>query len=126
MTSDSAREKSVLIVLDDPPAAALVHRVIDDAGFRPFIVSDATDARELLANGLDPCIVLFALEGSEDARDFITRHGADPRTRSIPVIFFTAHTGSERSPEGPIVAALIAFLQTYCGEASRERSTLVH
>ena len=126
MTSSSAPEKAVLIVLDDPLIAALVHRVIDDAGFRPFITSGATDARNLLSKGLEPCVVLFALDGSEDGRDFIARHTSDPRTRAIPVIFFTAGTAEVRLSSAPIVAALVAFVQTYCDETSRESGSLVH
>jgi PleD family two-component response regulator len=126
MTSALDRGKPVLIVLADPPLAAPVRRVIGDAGFRPCVATDANEACELLGQGLDPCVVLFALDGSDQGREFLARHTADARTAEIPVIFFTPLAAQNAAPIAAVVAALVAFVQTHCDESSRDGASIVH
>lgn len=112
-------DSRVLVVLDDAPFGATVHRVIESAGFRPFLVASARDAHALIERGLDPCVVLFALTSSEEGRRFIARHGADPRWSAIPVIFYAARP-RDAGARAPIAAALVAFVQSYCTPSSVE------
>lgn len=112
----------VLVVLDDAVFGATVHRVIESAGFRPFLVASARAAHDLIERGLSPCVVLFALTSSEEGRRFVTRHGADPRRSSIPVIFYAARPRSQDAC-APIATALLAFVQSYCTPASVENGS---
>lgn len=103
----------MLIVLDDSSLGTTMHRVIDDAGFRPVVVATAAAARERIEGGLDPCVVLFALHSPDEGRRFIAQHSADARSSMIPVIFFTARPEARDAPS-PIASALVAFVQRYC------------
>ena len=126
MATTSKNRNRVLIVLSDAALATAVHRVIDRAGFQPVVVADPADARDLLENGLEPCVLLFALTSAAAGREFIRAHVADLSTAAIPVIFFTpppaCDDGTGRSP---IVAAMVAFVQAYCDRAhsSRQRGS---
>lgn len=117
----------VLVVLDDAPFAATVYRVIESAGFRPFLVASASEAHALIERGLDPCVVLFGLTSSEEGRRFVVRHGSDPSSAAIPVIFHTVRPPRSADGRAPIVSALVAFVQSYCGKARVESgSSAVH
>jgi CheY-like chemotaxis protein len=123
--ADAPRQR-VLVVLDDDAFAARIYRVIEQAGFRPFLARNAREAHELLEKQLDPCVVLFSLTSASEGRDFLARHGASPRAAETPVIFFPAgaHTADAAAP---IVSALVAFVQTYCEAAAAESgSSAVH
>lgn len=110
----------VLVVLDDAPFAATVYRVIESEGFRPFLATSAREAHALIDRGLAPCVVLFGLTSSEEGRRFVTRHGADPRSAAIPVILCAAHPPRAADPRSPIIAALVAFVQSYCTSSRTE------
>lgn len=107
------------MVLDDAAFGATVYRVIQTAGFRPFLVRNAGEAHALIERGLAPCVVLFALTSAEAGREFVARHGADPRSAVIPVIFFAARPRTDDA-RSPIVSALVAFVQSYCAPSSVE------
>lgn len=117
-----APPKPVLVVLEDDAFAALVYGAIDQAGFRPFLARDALEAHALLDRQLEPCAILFSLTSAEDGRAFLARHGASDRATEIPVIFFPVST-SAADAAAPIVAALIAFVRTYCESSSAENGS---
>lgn len=107
----------VLVVVEDASFGAMVHRVIESAGLRPFLVESAREAHELIERGLEPCVVLFGLTSSDEGRRFARRHGADPRSCRIPVIFYAARPRNEGA-RAPIASALVAFVQSYCARSS--------
>lgn len=114
------------MVLDDAAFGVHVHRAVESAGFRADVVADGREARERIRQGLDPCVILFALGSADEGRDFVARLAAEPRTAAIPVIFFTAHPPLSAS-RAPIVSALAAFVQSYCASPSaRSDSAAVH
>lgn len=104
----------VLVVLDDAPFAATVFRVIESAGFRPYLVASAGEAHALIERGLAPCVVLFGLTSSEEGRRFVARHASDSRSAAIPVILYTVRPPRSPDARSPIVSALVAFVQSYC------------
>jgi len=107
----------VLAVVGDASVADVIRQSISDAGYRPTIVENASAARALLDARHQPCVVLFALQADEDARDFIRQHNADQRTARIPVIFFSIGVAGTHAPS-PIVSALVAFVERYCDASS--------
>lgn len=116
----------MLVVLGDAAFGAHVRDAVESAGFRAFVVADGRDARVLIRQGLDPCVILFALGSADEGRDFVARLAADAPTAAIPVIFFTAHPPGAES-RAPIVSALAAFVQSYCASSSaRNGSFAVH
>ncbi len=113
----------VLVVLDDAPFAGAVYRVIESAGFRPFLAASASEAHTLIERGLDPCVVLFGLTSSEEGRRFVARHGSDPRSAAIPVILCTVRPPRSADGRSPIVSALVAFVQSYCTSSRAENGS---
>jgi ActR/RegA family two-component response regulator len=116
----NAPRKRVLVVLDDDAWAARLHRVIERAGFRPFLARNAAEAHELLERQLDPCVLLFSLTSSDEGRQFLGLHGASSSSGKIPVIFFPGGARMAGDADAPIVSALLAFVQTYCASAQDE------
>jgi PleD family two-component response regulator len=116
-----APPKRVLVVLDDDAFAARVHEVIEQAGYRPFLARNASEAHALLDKQLDPCVILFSLTSSNDGREFLARHGARAGSAEIPVIFFPGAHANRAA--GPIVSALVAFVQTHCEVASAKNGS---
>jgi DNA-binding response OmpR family regulator len=106
----SAAGRVVLLVAQDVAVAEMLRLAVAKAGYGTTVVASAPAARTLLDAGLDPCVVLFAMGGDEDGREFIRLHNADANTARIPVIFFTAGAATAL----PIVSALVAFVERYC------------
>jgi hypothetical protein len=78
-TSPELRDR-VLIVLADDELAPTIQRALEQAAYRPRIVSTPEEARALLESGLGPCVVLFAMPTLDDGREFIRKHDADTTT----------------------------------------------
>jgi signal transduction histidine kinase/CheY-like chemotaxis protein len=76
----------VLVVEDDPPAAELLARQLDAAGFRTEIVSDGSEVVDR-ARALQPAVItLDILLPDVDGWEVLTRLKNDPATSAIPVV----------------------------------------
>src|SRR6185437_11842615 len=76
----------VLVVEDDPPAAELLARQLDRAGFRSQIVSTGSEVLAK-AHALQPAaITLDILLPDLDGWEVLTRLKNDPATSAIPVV----------------------------------------
>jgi len=76
----------VLVVEDDPPAAELLARQLDGAGFRTEIVSDGSEV-VARARALQPAVItLDILLPDVDGWEVLTQLKNDPATSAIPVV----------------------------------------
>ncbi|MEJ7763232.1 MAG: response regulator, partial [Thermomicrobiales bacterium] len=85
------RAPTVLLIDDDRPAAALVRRVVEDAGRRLVHVTDGA-AVQRTAEALQPELVLLdtVLEGDVDGWQVLERLRGAETTRDLPVVITTA------------------------------------
>lgn len=113
LVASITRQRGVLVVAQDVNLAQVLDEAVSQAGYRPTLVDCAADARRLLEAGLKPCVVLVAMSAEDEGREFLRRHNEDPRTATIPVIFFSSAGTGNHAPS-PIVSALVAFVERYC------------
>ena len=78
----------VLIVEDDPDVAALIRRMLAEAGFNSDIAYDARQARQLLAKrkGFYRLMTLDILLPDEDGISLLADLRKDPDTKDLPVV----------------------------------------
>ena len=78
----------VLIVEDDPDVAALIRRMLAEAGFNSDIAYDASQARQLLAKRKNyyRLMTLDILLPDEDGISLLASLRKDPATKDLPVV----------------------------------------
>ena len=78
----------VLIVEDDPDVAALLQRMLAEAGFNSDVAYTAAEARKLLRERADfyKAMTLDIILPDEDGIDLLTSIRQDEQTRDLPVI----------------------------------------
>jgi signal transduction histidine kinase/CheY-like chemotaxis protein len=76
----------VLVVEDDPPAAELLIRQIESAGFRTEVARTGSDAVVMARDHRPAAITLDILLPDLDGWEVLTRLKRDPSTSSIPVV----------------------------------------
>jgi CheY-like chemotaxis protein len=99
--------RKILVVEDDPDIQKLIRMSLKFQGVAEvFVASDGQECLEVV-QGVRPDLILMdvtmpRLDGYETCR----RLKADPRTRSIPVIFLTAKTQKAEEEIGTQAGAL--------------------
>lgn len=89
-TRPGAQQKRVVIVEDDPDIASLIASVLEDAGYRPFVVGDGRRALQVVRE-LKPVVVTLDLElPGMDGRTVLRRLDADTQTEHVPVVVVSA------------------------------------
>lgn len=89
-TRPGAQQKRVVIVEDDPDIALLIASVLEDAGYRPFVVGDGRRALQVVRE-LKPVVVTLDLElPGMDGRTVLRRLDADTQTEHVPVVVVSA------------------------------------
>ena len=93
----------VLIVEDDPDVAALIRRMLAEAGFNSDIAYDARQARQLLAKrkGFYRLMTLDILLPDEDGISLLADLRKDPDTKDLPVVVLSVKANeAKRELEG--------------------------
>ncbi len=83
------RERTVLVVEDDPDLSALLAVILSEAGYPVMTAGDGLEALERVAERLPGLVLLDMrmprMNGWEFAREFRARHG-----RAAPIVVVTA------------------------------------
>ena len=82
--------KTVLIVDDDKTFQDLISLSVKRGGYAPFAVADAQQALDYLHNQHPDAIILDDMMPGMMGSELCTSLKADPITKSIPVIIYTA------------------------------------
>lgn len=93
----------VLIVEDDPDVAALIRRMLAEAGFNSDIAYDASQARKLLAKRKNyyRLMTLDILLPDEDGISLLASLRKDPETKDLPVVVLSVKaTEAKRELKG--------------------------
>lgn len=81
----------VLVVDDNPLNVELVHYVLTAADFQVWVASDAEEALAVLPEA-DPALILMDVQlPGRDGLSLTRQLKADPATRHIVIVAFTAH-----------------------------------
>jgi len=93
--SDSA---SILIVEDDPDIAALMQRILTEAGFNSDIAQDAEHAKYLLeeGNGQYKVMTLDLILPGENGIDFLDTLRRSSKTHDLPVVVVSVEADEAR------------------------------
>lgn len=88
----------VLIVEDDPDVAALIQRMLAEAGFNSDIAYTAKQARQLLADRKDyyRLMTLDILLPDEDGISLLTSLRKDPATQNLPVVVLSVQANEAK------------------------------
>jgi CheY-like chemotaxis protein len=82
----AVQAKRVVIVEDDPDVATLIASILEDAGYRPFVVQDGRRALQVVRE-LKPVVITLDLElPGLDGRSVLRRLDADTQTEHVPVV----------------------------------------
>jgi signal transduction histidine kinase/CheY-like chemotaxis protein len=94
----AARSGRVLVVEDDPAAAALLTEHLAEDGFAVEVVATGEDAL-VRATADPPALVCLdiVLPGELDGWDVLAQLKGDARTANVPVVICTARNGRERA-----------------------------
>lgn len=86
--------KQVMVIDDDADIRQSVREVLEDAGYRVEVASNGRDALDRLIRGdFQPRVILLDLMMPVmDGHTFMEELGRLPRSESIAVIIFSAHT----------------------------------
>ena len=87
---DRDRERTVLVVEDDPDAQTIIRDHLRAAGLSVVVTDGAEAAEVALAEGIPDAILLDLLLPGMDGMSFLARLREDPRHVGIPVIICTA------------------------------------
>jgi len=102
-----ARDKTILVVEDEPDVRMFLEACAEDAGFDVQTAEDGQDALEHLAALTPNLITLDMVMPRMNGLAFLRRLRAHPTWKSIPVILITAHLRDELGEEA--VRQLLAF-----------------
>ena len=83
------RERTVLVIDDDPNALDLIGRTLQGEGFRVVTASDGEEALELARTLRPSAITLDVIMPHMDGWSVLSSLKSDPRTRDIPVVMVT-------------------------------------
>lgn len=91
LTNDPLRQKTILLVDDEPAVNALHCRVLGRAGYQCITALDGRAALNFLRAGLIPdAILLDWLMPLLDGEGFLNEKNKDPRFREIPTLVVTS------------------------------------
>ncbi len=93
-------EDLVLIVDDVPDNLALLHTVLEQAGYRVLVATDGQSALERVAKFTPDAILMDAVMPGMDGFDTCRLLKTNPLTEYIPVIFMTGLTETEHVVHG--------------------------
>ena len=99
MNTDLAIPK-VLVIDDDRNTLALVGKILMQEDFEVFAATTVDRAREILAAVAVDLVLLDLVMPESDGYSVCRDLKANPRTRSIPVIFLTGRAEEEAVLEG--------------------------
>ena len=78
--------KRVVIVEDDPDISLLIASILEDAGYRPFVVQDGRGALQAIRE-LKPVVITLDLElPGVDGRTVLRRLADDTLIEHVPVV----------------------------------------
>jgi len=89
VTPAPARERTVLVVDDDPNALDLLGRTFQGAGVRVVTASDGREALRLARSLLPAAITLDVMMPEMDGWEVLRELKSNPETREIPVLMVT-------------------------------------
>jgi len=92
--------KRILAVDDDENILNLEKAILTQDGFDVEAVTSAKDAMSVLEGGNIDLILLDVVMPEMDGFELCRQLKADPRFKSIPVVFLTARGGGEALAEG--------------------------
>ena len=92
--------KRILAVDDDENILNLEKAILTQDGFDVEAVTSAKDAMSVLEGGNIDLILLDVVMPEMDGFELCRQLKADPRLKSIPVVFLTARGGGEALAEG--------------------------
>ena len=82
--------KRVVVVEDDPDIAMLIASILEDAGYRSFVVQDGRRALQVVRE-LKPVVITLDLEmPGMDGRTVLRRLSADTLIEPVPVVVVSA------------------------------------
>ena len=84
------RQSTVAIVEDDPDTLETIEFLLRDRGLRVLACPPRQNVQHLLVNIRPELIILDVRMGALDGIELFRHLRADPATRTVPVIFFTA------------------------------------
>ncbi len=101
----AAPARRILAIEDDATHAVLIEHILKTAGYEVAVCRDAKEFDEMVGR-FDPHLLLADVQIEENVSgyDLVRRMRANPRFRSLPVIFVTGERGGSTSDGDPIVA----------------------
>lgn len=89
-SSDQGPVESILIVEDDPATRDLLHRVLENHGWKTFVAENGRRGLEAIAAHPPDLILLDLMMPEMDGFEFLNALKQYPQWRSIPVVVMTA------------------------------------
>ena len=84
--------KRVVVVEDDPAIALLIASILEDAGYRAYVVQDGRQALQVVRE-LQPVVITLDLElPGLDGRSVLHRLVADSLSERVPVVVVSGST----------------------------------
>ncbi len=88
--------KRIMVVDDEPDTIELTKTVLEMNGFKVVPFSDAKEALNSLKKGPLPDLIVLDMRMPQvSGPDFCERIRADPRTKNLKIVFFTASSFKE-------------------------------
>ena len=90
--------KRIMIVDDEPDTIELTKTVLDMAGFEVVTFTDSQQALDALKKGPLPDLIALDMRMPQvSGPEFCEKVRADPRTKDLKIVFFTASSGMDNA-----------------------------